>query len=685
MLSTNESANRHFPLRGPHPQGFRRRGARSIKDWLRIGAAALGMADAQALAAPAMPDWVEAYTREALAAPITLDNALKYRWYQIGAAIRAQHPMVYDIDIAPALQQLRRHGNAAVDDLKRQLDARFAVVPSLEAAGPATAQCTWILARDRGEGLTQLQIDLDTYCRDHAAPALYARLLRERADGLDIRLATLPSLSTEYPVRLVGTSGRVGREDVAAAYARALDQRLGKAELVVIAELGTVFSKKVLGEGALQNDAAQCRDLLGSWYPGDDALRNLAASDPLNNRTVADAPRRFARAVGAVCHREAKAWSLRQQPAITRAIQAAIAAVDVERGPILSVSARCSAILGRWFPAGVAFDPDLTGPLQATCRHEADGLNAKAVAARAATIAARIERAPRTLAGLEQNGWFEPTAADIQGATDPGDRDRGEVEASLKARTAAVVRPWREAAWESALAEIADGYIRSGLTDSALITARGRCAPYLALPGRPLPAGGEDLRAAVTAACRAQEGRIVARRVEAALAEAHINDVLGPGRLATSSPDGRPISLNPRAVVAAAAINGYQVRFQRTTSWGFQTRTTIAITPLGGVTPTLDGTLEPETRSDGVPIWRIAALRDLPGLDGPLATLACLTQGSQAALASLVSMFAGTFIGLAADAPYTAGALILDGTNGLLEVAACGDAKAAFLAAEATR
>lgn len=631
----------------------------------------------------AMPEWVEAYTREALAAPVTLDNALKYRWYQIGAAVRAQHPMVYNIDIAPAMDQLRRHGNAATEELKRQLDARLAVVPSLEAAGPATAQCSWIMARERGEGPTQLQIDLDTYCRDRAAPTLYTRLVRERAEGLDVRIATLPTLSIQYPGRLVGTPGPVGREDVGANYARALDRRLTRAEPVVVGELRAIFAGKPMGEGVLRPEAAQCRDLLGSWYSQEDAVRDLAASDPLNGGSAADAPRRFARAVGAACHREAQAWLLRQQPTITTAIRVAVAEVDPEHGPILSVSARCSGILGRWFPAGSTFDRDLTAPLQATCRREVDELNAKAVTARAEKISARFERAPRTLAGLEQNSWFEPSVLEIRGATDPNDRDRGEVEGALQARTSAAVRAWREAAWETALAEIADGYTQAGLTDAALNPARARCAPYLGKPGRMLPAGGADLRAAAAAACKAQEGRIVARRVEAGLAEAHVADVLGEGRLMTRTPDGRAISLNPRALVAAAAADGYQVGFRRTTTWAFRTRTTILITPLGRAGPALAGTLEPETRADGVPVWRIATLQDLPGLDGPQATLACLTQGSQAALGPLASIFAGTLV--AADAPYTAGALLQDGIGGLLNVADCATAKDAFLAQDQSR
>ncbi len=71
-----------------------------------------------------MLDWAEAYTREALAAPVTLENARTYRWYQIGPALRSGHPRVYDDKIRPTRERLKRHGSAALDDLKGRRSTR---------------------------------------------------------------------------------------------------------------------------------------------------------------------------------------------------------------------------------------------------------------------------------------------------------------------------------------------------------------------------------------------------------------------------------------------------------------------------------------------------------------------------------------------------------------------------------
>ncbi len=86
-----------------------------------------------------VPDWVRTYTQEALAAPVTLENAQRYRWYQIGVAVRADHPMVYDLDIRSMQLELQRHGNAVAADLKARLDERFAAIRSVEEAARTTS------------------------------------------------------------------------------------------------------------------------------------------------------------------------------------------------------------------------------------------------------------------------------------------------------------------------------------------------------------------------------------------------------------------------------------------------------------------------------------------------------------------------------------------------------------------
>ncbi|GJE52133.1 hypothetical protein GOFOIKOB_5201 [Methylobacterium tardum] len=636
-----------------------------------------------ATAAPTtMPDWVEAYTREALTAPVTVENALKYRWYQIGVAIRSEHPFVYDIDIAPATAQLRRHGNAVSSELKQQLDARFSVVPSLEQAGPFTAQCGWIMARERGEGPTQVQLDLDAYCRDRAIPALYVRLVRERARAFDVRLPTLRTLDVSYPSRLIGTSGSVGREDVPAAFAKALEERLNTAQPSVVGELAAHFRAAAIGDAPLQTDAAVCRDLLGPWYPRHDPVRDMALSDPLRSAEAGgDAALRFGQAISDACRREAKAWLMRQQPAIDTAIRAGFAAIDPNQGPILSVRARCTAVLGRWFASLEGFELTLTGPLQQTCQREARALNERAVDIHAKAVTARFVTAARSVAGLEQNGWFEPSADDLQTVHDPRDPDWGEVDRLMRARTQAMIQPSRDAARNAAVSEIADLYGQAHLTDAELQPARRVCEPYLAKPTRTLPSGGGSVRDTIREACREQENRVGLRRAEKAVAVAGIETVLGKGRLVLTAPDGGLSYVDPRALVIAAAANGLQVTFERTSSWFFWTRERVRITSLGRDNPVLSGDLTADRHPTLGPVWRVTELQELPGLAGPLATLACVAQGQQAVDTLLTLGLAGAASLFIFDAPRTGAELIGIALDGVAGATRCETARRGYFAA----
>jgi hypothetical protein len=646
-------------LRGAERSCARQRGRRGGSPrrfafaLLAIGATTAPAASAGSATAT---DWVDAYTQEALAAPITLENAVKYRWYQISAADRGRHPFV---DIAPATAQLRRHADAASPELKRLLDARFAAVRSLDEAGPFHAQCGWIMQRELGQGLSQVQLDLDSYCRDRAVPTLYMRLVRERARALDIRLSTLRTLDITYPSRLIGTAGAVGHDDVPAAYAQALEERLSTSQPILYGELSEHFRAQAIGEEPVRTDVAQCRDLLGPWYRQPDPVRDMALNDPLRGAAAGSEPAaRFGQSVAGACRREAKAWLMRQQPSINAAIKVGFAALDPNVPPVLSVRTRCAAVLGRWFTGFDGFDLALTVPLMHTCRDGAVARNAQAIDIRARALADRFAEAPKTLVGLEVNDWFEPTTEDLQAAHDPRDPGRGDVDEALRARTAALVQPLRDVARDAAIREVVARYAPADPSDANLLPARRICGPYLGRSTRPLPSGGDDLRKAIADACRAGERQVGVRRAEVALAAAHVDDVLADGPLGLTALDGRVSFMDPRALVVAAAANGVQVAFRRTSWWFFWSREHVHITPLGRDAPVLEGTLVPETRADGVRIWRVTALESLPGLEGPFATVACLIQGQQEVANTILGLgLAGVASFFVFDAPHTGGAL----------------------------
>ncbi|MDE4909558.1 MULTISPECIES: hypothetical protein [unclassified Methylobacterium] len=181
-------------------------------------------------------------------------------------------------------------------------------------------------------------------------------------------------------------------------------------------------------------------------------------------------------------------------------------------------------------------------------------------------------------------------------------------------------------------------------------------------------------------ACREGERQVGVRRARAALAAVHVDDVVGDGMLGLTTPDGRVTFADPRAIVAAAAINGVQVAFRRITSWLFWSRTRIQITPLGRDEPVLIGTLIPETRADGVWVWRVVGLPSLPGLDGPFATMAYLTQGHETANAAVSLGLAGAAAFFLFDAPRSAGELIGTGFDIATTSARCSSARRTYLA-----
>lgn len=604
---------------------------------------------------PPIPEWVESYAREAMSAPVTLENARKYHFYQLPRSLRSDHPFIYDVDIAPLLNQFRNYGNGQRETLKRLLDEKLATIQTVEEAGPYHGQCSWIMAREGGNDVTQVQIDLDTYCRTKAVPVAYQRLVREHAERLDLRLAQLRNVDVSFPGRFIGTDRFIQNTDIGSTYAKAVEARLGAAQPAVIGELAQTYREKPLSEDPLQTGGAQCQALLGRWYPKSDPIRDLAMNDPLRGGTSGEeAAGGFAQAVSTACKREANAWLMRQQPAIGTAIKASLNTADAADGPVLSVRARCETALGRWFRSFDRFELAFIGPLRQTCATEAGQLVDRDIDVRAKSVAARLEGAPRTLDGLEQRNWFEPSSSDLSAVADPRDPGRDGVVTLMTDRTIAMTRPFREEAQVNAITGLEKAYADGGLTDAGLRPARNLCGPYLGSATRTLPAGGGTVRKAIETACRSQEAKVAVARGISAQAKSNIDTVLDKGNLTVLSPRGETVTVDPRMVVTAAAANGFQVTFQQSRTLFFAKRYAIRITPFGQNAPALDGALEPETRADGVALWRITQLDGLPGIDGPLATLSCVARSKKDGGDTVVLAAAG-LAAAAADAPWTAG------------------------------
>lgn len=566
--------------------------------------------------------WFENYTREAIAAPVNLENAAKYAWYRIPASDWISRPGVIFTDVNYLQDRLAQHADANSGLLKRQIDARFSKLKTLDEAGKFDdpGHCAWIMKIPPADNRpTKIQVEIFNYCSQQALPALYKRILTERITAFDVRLATLPHLNVDYPGdRLQGAYGTIGA-DIASTYARELDGRLKSAEPAVVADIVGTFQTRALGSGPLETDIAQCKTMLRAWYPE----INSSGGDTMRGRGPgSDDAARFGHAVKAVCLRQAAAWLTRQGPEVTAAVQAGLAALDPARERILSVQARCTAVLGHWFSQVGDFERKLTDPVSQACHEGTEAFNSKAVETRARALTARLETAPRTLEGLERNTWFEPTEAEIQAVIDPRDPRRNEVEKALRGSVGSLVQPAREAALKAARTEIASLYDTGGVSDVALVPARRLCGPYFNDGTRALPTGGGTVRPHLVKACKDGEAAVLNRRLEAAITASHLDEVLGTEALAMSTPGGGLVAVNPREFVAWASLNGLQVSFVR--KGLFRTPSAVRVVPIGEDNPALVAALTRVDRADGTRLWRLDDMPTLLGLSSPLHTLACL-------------------------------------------------------------
>lgn len=634
-----------------------------------------------AWAAPASnPEWVEAYALEVMTAPVTLENAKKYHWYQIAHSVRSERTRTSDIDIEPVQKRLRQYGDGLFDQLKRQLDEKEAAITMLEEAGPFPTHCRWIMPTKQGDIRTPLQDNLEAYCRTKLVPITYRRLLGEYVERLNVSLPHLRNLDVTYPAQLVGTDAMITAQNLYRDYGQALEVRLAAAQPQVVGEITQLYRDKPLGEGPLRTGAAQCRELLGPWFPQSDVVRDMAMNDPLGGGSNGDAAvLRFKQGVGNACKREANAWLLRQQPALTTAITAGIAASDNPHGPVLSVQARCDVVLGRWFTTFDGFDLGFTGPLRQGCASEAKGVIDRALEIRAKTVAASLQAAPRTLEGLERNGWFEPSQGDLDAVADPRDAGRDEIVRLMREKTLTLTNPLRDVAKVAAVSQVAKAYAEDGPTDAGLRSARNVCAPYLGTGSRSIPPGGGLVRSAIEAACRDEEKKITAKRVVAAVTASNVDGVLGKGMLAVVAPEGTTQSVDPRMLVVAAAANGFQVAFSQTRSLFLSRTYALRITPLGQDAPALGGVLVPEPRADGVEVWRVTELDRLPALDGPLATLSCIARGRVDGKDIAVLAAAAGIAAVVFDASQTAGTLLGAAFEGLTSASICQAARQSFI------
>ncbi len=599
-----------------------------------------------------------------LAAPVTLEAAVRQHWYQLPLEELFAHGVASrtEANWDDINRRLAAHVVAIRPALLRQLDARFARLASLDGFGAPPSYCGWLRERQPPSLLTNLQQELWAQCIRTAAPDAVGRVLARRAAGLHVDLASLRSLDVQFPRAMLGDVHASRWSGLEQAWHQGVRDRLGSARDPVLAAVAAHFRAKP-ADAPPASPRAECAALVGP---------EAGTEEPLGIEA------RHA------CLAQATSGLLAQQPRAVRAVQAEAAAPAPTSGPIASVQARCQAAVGRAYPALTDDDPAVTGPVWQACEAAAGPALERDLDARLAPAIARVLSAPRTLAGLEATGWFELPAAVLaeaaEGATPYPAVPADDPSRRLRARFEQAVGAARQEATGRAVAQVGQAYAAaSDNAGSALAAARALCGPYLgsAEANRAVPISTSEARRAVQQACRSEEAEAPGRGCKAALLRFGADNPFARERLWVAAPDGQRVPVEAAPLVCAAGMDGFQVS-TRGTGWlgrGHELR----ITPVGRDAPALAAPLEQVRRADGVLVWHVGALTGLPGLDGPLATVACLSApASQAANVTLWGVLGGALLHLGGQ-PEGGNGLIGNALGQHAAATACAAAKAAFL------
>jgi hypothetical protein len=651
-----------------------------------VGVLLFGAASGNALAQDrtAALAWAEMRAQEMMAAPVTLENASQFHWYQIlpsdleARGLSHLHPS-YATTTGRALSE---YGLKQLSVLQEQLNERFATT-GLPADENATIDhCGWIAKRPQSALVTGVQGKLLSYCRQSAAPALIKRLLIERAAKLEIGVANLKTLDLSLPRSIIGevAAGSLGEFD--AAYGAAVSKRLAETQEAVAQEIRNLITAQAYGGGSLRPTRVQCGQILGSWFiERDGHVGGLARFDTLRlGRSQDDAKDTFARALSGACQASANNWLLDRQPTLIAEVKNVFARVNLGEGTLIPVEARCDNLLRRWFDRLDSFDQALTGPVWQVCEKEAAAFNSRSIDARIASLKGIIASAPRSLEGLEKANWFELPDSVSRSWVDPFGVGSQDLQRMIGSRFEMEVGTTRREATQNALDTIRSVYADAASDEQKVGQAVALCGPYLDPKngGRMLPPGGGKTRAAIQEECRRSKSSLAARLCDQAITQADPDGTFGAS-VAVPAPGGRLISVDLRRLVCASAADGIRVAF---TISGLIFKThEVRISPWNKSAPSLKGTLEKMARPDGVEGWRVTKLESLPGLDGPLATLSCLTMSASDAGAVTTAAALGGLAAALFDAPDTAERLFGGAIDNFASAAACAAAKTDFLGA----
>ncbi len=606
--------------------------------------------------------WSQAYQSALLAAPLTLDDAIRFRFfapprYTVGIGIAAGLH-------SPAAEQARADKRAAaLPVLSAELDSRFKILADAlntetRVAAPPhpVSYCDWIWQVQTSTPIPDVVKQLAQRCAEDRIAYLTRVALRfadqqplaglpltdplqpkppmppaERANDFSFMPTDLmgaPPASQpprEAALAMVYPADRNADDAITAMnaiFAPRLKQRYDA--------LGDQMERSLLdavtgyaAAGVISAPDQECVGLLGSYalVPPNDVRFDLS------KRLVT------------ACRQAVQATVEPHLQQIVAAVHQKIVGDPIEKATVQQIKPTCFALWRPYFnlPPNVAFtnfaNTGLTGKqtyeLGNPCQADVNARNQAIYRQRLAAVIARVKAAPPTRSGLEKTYWFELTDADfdwVPRVQNPLDQDEkkfrdGAIDA-FKAAFEKVAAPLRQTATDAALKEIDDAF--KGNTVSAPHGV-DLCQPYVSPASgiRPLPliAGDAGPKSLLVTACARDLRALSVARMQKALTEAGM-DTLNGLSLAVKAPSGALVSINADAMIKAAATDGIQISF---VPGGLISYPSIEIRSFNPDRPTLKGKLVKTRRADDMQVMLVDDLAVFPDFDGPLDTLLCLS------------------------------------------------------------
>lgn len=504
----------------------------------------------------------------------SLDELVGQNFFQIPLAEQRRlgiHRDAYiQVYAEPIARWLEMHRNILEGELRKRFDGlNYEAMAKRRADGQPIQYCSWIpgarvdgLLPNRGDFLTRFR----QACREFALVAI-DRMTREKFEKTGTSLSLIRTLEDDFPRWLVADLAMAiengpNFDGLAydARYRAEMERRLLSQLPGMIQTVERHFASLPSPNFPLPHPATLCRELLG------EAFRLSGFGKPTSE------------ALKGTCLSEARQWAKRFEAPITEALRNAIQR-DRKVRLLTTASLICQQASAEVLGDGALLDATLRKSLDTQCLALARTEETELLEHHVARALASINRNASAIILLRKTRWLTMEATDQRAFIDP----RAQTDLTLIKRFAegleTQLRPWRIAAVDALERDIRSQFDKSLRSSEAFHQARYVCVEIRAVASN-VPTIVHELAARVLQTCLGAEQALLKAVIEKAFAASGVDQLNGKTLIVGAA------AFDPKALVAASAIAGRNVRFSRDW-WGNEW--TLRVTSSFGGSSSMEG------------------------------------------------------------------------------------------------